>query len=60
MILAHIDNFISTLEVVIERKAESASDVEHALAEVSNSVISHWMSYLLMIIQYYDKLLTLC
>ena len=41
MILVQIDSFISTLEVVIERKAESASDVEHALAEVSNSVISH-------------------
>ena len=36
LILAHIDNFISTLEVVIERKAES---VENALTQVSNSVI---------------------
>ena len=39
LILAHIDNFISTLEVVIERKAESASGVENALTQVSNSVI---------------------
>ena len=58
MILAQIDSFISTLEVVIERKAESASDVEHALAQVSNFVFSHWMSYLLMVVQYYYKLLT--
>ena len=58
LILAHIDSFISTLEKVIERKAESASDVEHGLAQVSNSVISNWMSYLLMTVQHFDKLLT--
>ena len=58
LILVHIDSFISPLELVIERKAESASDVEHALAQVSNTVISHRMSHLLMTVQHYDRLLT--
>ena len=41
LILVHIDSFITALEKVIERKAESASDVKHVLAQVSNSVNLH-------------------
>ena len=58
LILVHIDSFISRLELVIESKADSTSDVEHALAQASNTVISHWMSHLLMTVQYYHRLLT--
>ena len=39
LILVHIDSFISPLELVIESKADSAYDVEHALAQASNTVI---------------------
>ena len=41
LILVHIDSFITALEKVIERKAESAYDVKHVLAQVSNCVNSH-------------------